>query len=188
MGVKAVGWDGRLKKKERHIPLEMSAKGEVSVIVAQRSMLTGINIPRWDTLYWIVPMNNDPNFEQEYKRICTPMPNKPRPVVRFFVDDHEVVERCYFNSADVIRRQGGEFTASAMDDWTKVGQRFGKLKPPTSPKCKDTKDKDKSSLAGRRAKSIFSLSGQDQESDLEDVEIKDVPVKKKKTSHLKRLL
>ena len=188
MGVTAVGWDGRLKKKERHIPLEMSAKGEVSVIVAQRSMLTGINIPRWDMLYWIVPMNNDPNFEQEYKRICTPMPNKQRPVVRFFVDDHEIVERCYFNSASVIKRQGGEFTASALEDWTKVGQRFGKLKPPTPRACKGNEDKDKSSK-GRRAKSMFSLSGEAfNDADIIDEEESKAPAKPKKTSHLKRLL
>lgn len=183
MGVKAVGWDGRLKKKERHIPLEMSANGEVSVIIAQRSMLTGINIPRWDMLYWIVPMNNDPNFEQEYKRICTPMPNKPRPVVRFFVDDQEVVERCYFNSADVIRRQGGEFTPSAKEDWTKVGERFGKLKPPAPKSCKYNKTKDTST---RRAKTNLGLNAIFNDSDIEDVEVK--PVKKKKTSHLKRIL
>ena len=128
-------------------------------------------------------MNNDPNFEQEYKRICTPMPNKPRPVVRFFVDDQEVVERCYFNSADVIRRQGGEFTPSAKEDWTKVGERFGKLKPPAPKTCKDNKTKDKSS---RRAKTNLGLNALFNESDIEDVEVK--PVKKKKTSHLKRLL
>ena len=194
MGVTAVGWDGRLKGAARQEPLRMSAEGEVSVIVAQRSMLTGINIPRWDMLYWIVPMNNEPNFEQEYKRICTPMPNKPTPVVRFFVDDHEVVERCYFNSANVIKRDGGQFTESALQDWTAVGQRLGKIKPPKPRACKEGED-NKSSNGVRRAKSMFSLTG-DYDADMVDEDTsyspapkkttKDVPAKK--TSHLKRLL
>lgn len=164
IGLKAIGWDGRLKKKERHIPLEKSAKGEVDVLVAQRSMLTGINIPRWDTLYWFVPMSNDPNFEQEYKRICTPMPNKNDPVVRFFVDDYEIVERCFFNSARVIKSQGGQFTQSAALDWQRVGERFGKLSPPkpkrTAEESCKTKKANKSSY-----KAPMSLWGENLEVD-----------------------
>lgn len=183
MGVKAIGWDGRLKKKERHIPLEKSANGEVDVIVAQRSMLTGINIPRWDMLYWIVPMNNDPNFEQEYKRVCTPMPGKKDPVVRFFVDDHEVVERCYFNSAKVIKDQGGKFTKSALEDWTAVGEKFGKLSKP-----KPKSDKVKSCKPSKNGKMTAptSLFGTEVELDEDDAPIVSAPVKK--TSHLKRIL
>lgn len=195
IGVKAIGWDGRLKAKDRAKPLEMSASGEVSVLVAQRSMLTGMNLPRWDMLYWVVPMNNEPNFEQEYKRVCTPMPGKPEPVVRFFVDDHEVVERCFFNSANVIKRDGGKFTKSALKDWTECGIKFKRLSPVkdvTPKECKSTKK----TTTMERSKSSALFGDIHLDEDFEGAETKRVERKlakaentpKPKTSHLTRKL
>lgn len=192
-GIKAIGWDGRLHKRDRPIPLQKSANREVDVIVAQRSMLTGINIPVWDMLYWIVPMNNDPNFEQEYKRICTPMPNKPTPVVRFFVDDYEVVQRCFFNCANVIHKLGGTFTDEALEYWISMGLRFRRLSGAKADRLRGVKPKSKStSKKPVRPQPVNTLF------DNEDLEIvEDEPkkestrktaTKRKKTSHLSRTL
>ena len=188
-GIKAIGWDGRLKKKERHIPLQKSANREVDVIVAQRSMLTGINIPVWDMMYWFVPMNNDPNFEQEFKRICTPMPNKPQPVVRFFVDDFEIVQRCFFNCANVIHKFGGAFTPSALEYWVSMGIKFNKITPAKSARIlgKDTTRSKPKSKPEKPVNGLFDNH------DLELVDDDDPKPKKstktpKKTSHLSRTL
>jgi hypothetical protein len=183
-----VGGYGRLKKKDRPIPLQKSANREVDVIVAQRSMLTGINIPVWDMMYWFVPMNNDPNFEQEFKRICTPMPNKPQPVVRFFVDDFEIVQRCFFNCANVIHKFGGAFTPSALEYWVAMGIKFNKLTPAKSARIlgKDTTRLKPKSKPEKPVNGLFDNH------DLELVDDDPKPKKStktpKKTSHLSRTL
>lgn len=68
--------------------LNRARSGKTRVIVAMRSMLTGVDVPRWSMIYEISPINNEPNFEQEALRVCTPFENKPKPVIKFFVDVH----------------------------------------------------------------------------------------------------
>ena len=41
-------------------------------------------------LYYVQPMNNQPNWEQESNRICTPLEGKRDPLIRFFVDSNLV--------------------------------------------------------------------------------------------------
>jgi len=87
------------KEEKRHIILMARKSKKYRVIVAQRSMLTGINVPRWSMLYEIAPISNEPNLQQEVMRICTPMDNKRKPIIKFFVDDFGISRAC-FRSCD----------------------------------------------------------------------------------------
>lgn len=111
----AMGWHGKLSKADRRQVLEYARSGEIRVVVAMRSMLTGVNVQRWDTVYEIMPINNPPNFRQEYRRICTPMEGKPKPMLRFFVDRWSLVQRCFMNCVrDVLKPDKVEFTESTL--------------------------------------------------------------------------
>ena len=80
---------GAKSKKLRKDIVNRARTGEIRVVVGVRKLLQlGINVPKWDTIYYVMPMNNAPNWEQESCRICTPMPNKPTPLIRMFLDEH----------------------------------------------------------------------------------------------------
>jgi superfamily II DNA or RNA helicase len=76
------------KNKERRdwIKAQASAR-KIRVVVGIRKLLQrGINIKPWSCLYYVMPMNNEPNWKQESSRILTPDPDKRQPIIRFFVD------------------------------------------------------------------------------------------------------
>lgn len=79
---------GTKEAKKRESTIIRARAGEIKVVVGIRSLIqTGINIAAWSCLYNIMPMNNQPNWEQESYRICTPMEGKRTPLIRFFVDE-----------------------------------------------------------------------------------------------------
>lgn len=78
---------GAKAKKRRKEVVDLARSGKIKVVVGYRPLLQlGINVPRWDTLYYVMPMANEPNWEQESNRVCTPMDGKKQPIVRMFVD------------------------------------------------------------------------------------------------------
>jgi superfamily II DNA or RNA helicase len=109
----AASWYGGLTKPIRKETLNRAREGKIKVTVAQRSMLTGINVQVWDCIYEIMPINNPPNFRQEYRRICTPLDGKPQPVIRFFVDRWSLVQRCFLNCVQVLKEDKVDFTERA---------------------------------------------------------------------------
>jgi hypothetical protein len=74
--------------REQHIADARS--GKIRVVCGIRSLLqVGLNVPRWDTHYYAMPMSNAPNWEQESSRILTPPDegmDKKDPIIRMFVD------------------------------------------------------------------------------------------------------
>lgn len=76
------------KNKERRDWIKKQAsERKIRVVVGIRKLLQrGINIKPWSCLYYIMPMNNEPNWKQESSRILTPDPDKRQPIIRFFVD------------------------------------------------------------------------------------------------------
>lgn len=82
-----VGGGGEKNKKMRKQIIDDARAGKVRVVVGIRKLMQlGLNVPRWDTLYLIAPISNEPNWQQESRRICTPMEGKKRPVIRMFVE------------------------------------------------------------------------------------------------------
>jgi superfamily II DNA or RNA helicase len=76
------------KNKERRDWIKQQAGvRKIRVVVGIRRLLQrGINIKPWSCLYYVMPMNNEPNWKQESSRILTPDPDKRQPIIRFFVD------------------------------------------------------------------------------------------------------
>lgn len=85
--VAAVFLGGAREAKRRKPIVDAAREGKIRCIVGMRKLMQrGINIPKWDTLYYIMPMNNEPNWKQESCRILTPMEGKKTPVIRMFID------------------------------------------------------------------------------------------------------
>ncbi len=85
--VAAVFLGGAKEAKQRKPVVDAARAGKIRCVIGTRRLMQrGINIPKWDTLYYIMPMNNKPNWKQESCRILTPMENKKTPVIRMFFD------------------------------------------------------------------------------------------------------
>jgi len=91
---------GPKAKKDRKDIVDAARAGEIRVVVGIRRLLQlGLNVPQWDTLYYVAPMNNAPNWEQESCRICTPMDNKKTPIIRMFYDEgYATTISCFRNT------------------------------------------------------------------------------------------
>jgi superfamily II DNA or RNA helicase len=81
---------GAKSKKLREQIIQDARAGKIRVVCGTRSLMqVGLNVPRWDTLYYALPMSNEPNWEQESSRILTPASDdvpKKSPMIRMFVD------------------------------------------------------------------------------------------------------
>jgi len=88
---------GQQSSKEQDATLAAARAGdETRVVVATRKKVAeGIDVRPWTHLYLQIPMNNQPNFYQMTQRICTPMEDKPEPVLRIFVDDCGLSLGCF---------------------------------------------------------------------------------------------
>jgi len=99
MGVSAEAFYGSCVDREG--VLDRARSGETQVLVCNRQMLTGIDIPRWDTFYNLFPSSNvvfndmgelSGNYYQEFSRIRTPYTDKitgtskKEGIIRDFVD------------------------------------------------------------------------------------------------------
>lgn len=74
------------KAQMRKALLEEIRKGGIDVTIATRKLMTGLDVPIWSAYYCAMPMNNGPNYYQEFSRVRTPMQGKKDPIIRYFVD------------------------------------------------------------------------------------------------------
>ena len=74
------------KNKRQEARDKMRFDDDVKVTIATRSMLLGMDCPDWSAIYTIAPISNSPAYTQEIHRVCTPMPGKKRPIIRYFAD------------------------------------------------------------------------------------------------------
>lgn len=87
-------FSGVNKVKNRKI-LERARSGETLCIVGIRKKTqTGINVPRWDTLFEVMPISNKPKAEQETSRIRTDVPGKQPPLIRVFTESFPQSRMC----------------------------------------------------------------------------------------------
>lgn len=113
------------KKQDKLDVLNQAREGKLRVIVAMRSMLTGVNVPRWSAIYEVSPINNPPNFEQETKRICTPYEGK-KPLIRFFVDMKcNVSVKCFLACVPVMEKLDYRMNKDAWDMVKKIRAESG---------------------------------------------------------------
>ncbi len=99
VAVPFVGGGGAVNKRYRKQVKQLATERKILVIVGIRSLLQrGINIKPWSALYYVMPMNNEPNWKQESSRILTPMKNKRQPIIRFFADSKCNASLKYLNN------------------------------------------------------------------------------------------
>lgn len=91
----AHAFHGGLHKKVRKKLIADAQTGEIQIIVGTNKLLSvGTNIPPASAWYDTTMNSNLPNAEQRYSRILTPHEGKPKPIVRFFMDDYKVRRAC----------------------------------------------------------------------------------------------
>lgn len=91
--IQAEGWYSNVK--DRASVLGRAKSGVTKVIVAMRSMLLGLNVPRWSSIHITVPSNNPHNFYQEFARVRTPNEGKQYCVIRDYIDNHKAAVSCF---------------------------------------------------------------------------------------------
>lgn len=119
---------GSKEAKKRKETVDRARAGEIRAVVGIRRLIQiGINIPQWDTLYYIMPMNNEPNWEQESFRILTPLENKKIPIVRLFMDERmERSVQCFravVKFSDKFGFNKAPLTPKKLRDWLGVVDR-----------------------------------------------------------------
>lgn len=85
-----------LTKDKRRAILEGARSYKIKCIVGIRSLVqTGINVPRWDTLYEVIPISNVPKAMQETSRIRTVEDGKKEPMIKVFLEDFGPSKGCF---------------------------------------------------------------------------------------------
>jgi superfamily II DNA or RNA helicase len=91
----AAPFTGAMSKAQRDKVRDDAKTYKVKVVVGMRKMVqVGINVPRWDTLYEVMPISNPPNLTQETARIRTVVDGKLVPIIRHFVEDFGPTKGC----------------------------------------------------------------------------------------------
>lgn len=121
----AITYTGAIPKKKRKAILETANLGKtVKCVFARRDMLLGINVPLWSSIHVVMPISNPPNFEQEVNRVCTPTPDKKRPIIRMYVDDMGVSRGCFATCLQTFKSGKMRFTKKCRKA---VGNVFAQL-------------------------------------------------------------
>jgi superfamily II DNA or RNA helicase len=97
------------RKNQREQLLDECRRGEVTVLIALRSMVVGLDIPRLTAFFSLTPSANQPNYYQELSRVRTPFTEgsyeKKIAYVVDFVDIHPVAKACLSNRRKVYLKE-----------------------------------------------------------------------------------
>jgi hypothetical protein len=118
LGIKAESFYGSCRDREG--VLTRARTGETQVLVCNSQMLTGIDIPRWNTYYSAFPTSNvvfnedgnlSGNFYQEFSRIRTPFKyedgkEKQEGIIRDYVDTNSMCFGAYKKRYRAYKNQG----------------------------------------------------------------------------------
>lgn len=95
-GIKADIFRGGMKnKKQRQQVIADATSGKIQVTIANRQLLTGIDVPLWDSAHILIPSANPPNYYQEFSRVRTPRPGKLFALIYDYLDSHSASNGCY---------------------------------------------------------------------------------------------
>jgi len=106
--VAAYHHDAAGSKKQREQILQSARSGEIQILIANRSMVLGLDIPRLTTFFNLTPSANQPNYYQELSRVRTPFQNKLMAYIIDFVDFHQICWGCLSSRRKVYEREGFE--------------------------------------------------------------------------------
>ncbi len=137
----AVPFTGRMSKAERRKVILDARNGKVKVVVGMRQLIQlGINVPRWSAIYEVMPISNKPNHIQEVSRVLTPMEGKPKPLVKYFLDDMSPVKSCFrvclFQTHTPLKHEISEETWVTIRKYLDMKDPGDKYKPRSKPKIK----------------------------------------------------
>jgi len=91
----ACAFTGQTPKKLRKGIIDRARNKKIKVLVGNGRMLgTGINIPVSSMLYQLTPSSNLPKADQRFSRVLTPCEGKLQPVVKYWLDDADVIRNC----------------------------------------------------------------------------------------------
>lgn len=93
----AVAFVGQgMSKKQRREFLEKARSYKIKVVVGIRKIVQqGVNVPRWDTLYEVMPISNPPKAKQETSRIRTDDEGKQSALIRVFIENFGPSKGCF---------------------------------------------------------------------------------------------
>lgn len=96
-GITAEAFHSKLFKtpQAREQCLQRCRRGETQVIIAMRSMVLGLDLPRFGAFFNLLPTANGPNYYQEFSRARTPFEGKNHAYLVDFVDNNHILEGCY---------------------------------------------------------------------------------------------
>jgi len=95
-------------KKKREEILQQARKGEIQVLVANRNMTLGLDIPRLTTFFNLTPSANKPNYYQDFSRVRTPFEQKYLAYIIDFLDYHSVCDGCLASRKSVYKQHNFE--------------------------------------------------------------------------------
>lgn len=92
-GIAAESFYGGMKNRDD--VLRRAKAGTTKVIVGMRSMLTGVNVPKWSSIHILQPTANAPNHYQEFSRVRTPIEGKDYATAHHYIDSCGAARGCY---------------------------------------------------------------------------------------------
>jgi len=95
-------------KAMREDILQKARRGEIQVLVANRSMTLGLDIPRLTTFFNLTPSANKPNYYQDLSRVRTPYENKHLSYIVDFLDWHPICTSCMSSRKNVYKQNNFE--------------------------------------------------------------------------------
>jgi superfamily II DNA or RNA helicase len=108
-GIEAEAFNGTSRNREEI--LNGAREGTIKVVIAMRSMMQGIDVPRWSSFYNLLPSANPHSYYQEFSRVLTPHPSKEdyKPVVKDLIDACHAAYACKSIRHKVYIERGCEF-------------------------------------------------------------------------------
>ena len=116
MGIPSVVFNGNVQdRNSRKNILDAIRSGSAKVMIGMRGMTTGLDVPRADCFYNLLPSANavksgehagEGGYEQQCTRVMTPFQGKKKALVRDFVDDFGLAYACLKQREKTYTRLG----------------------------------------------------------------------------------
>jgi len=100
------------KSRKREEILKRARSGKTTALIANRSMVLGLDVPRLTAFFNMTPSANPPNYYQEFSRVRTPFEGKYLAYIVDFVDNHPVAYACLKNRKRVYKKHNFEVIES----------------------------------------------------------------------------